>query len=129
MCSAFTKTGIPHNVNSMDSGAGKNYLLELCSRVFPDKYVEQFVGVSDKAFVHRRGQLVIENKATGELIFIQPMIKQLEEQLNDIEDELAVAKCAPSKTRDYEKIGKLIVEQNKKVREIRELRDKAQKVL
>ena len=52
MCSAFTKTGIPHNVNSKDSGAGKNYLLELCSRVFPDKYVEQFVGVSDKAFVH-----------------------------------------------------------------------------
>lgn len=127
MFSAFTKTGIPHNVNSKDSGAGKNYLLEICSRVFPDKYVEQFVGVSDKAFVHRRGQLVIEDKATGELTFIQPMIKQLDQKLDDITDELAVAKCAPAKTRDYEKIGKLTVEQNKITRQIRDLRSKAQK--
>ena len=43
MCSAFTKTGIPHNVNSKDSGAGKNYLLELCSKVFPDKYVNSLL--------------------------------------------------------------------------------------
>ena len=75
------------------------------SRVFPDKYVEQFVGVSDKAFVHRRGQPVIENKETGQLTFIQPIIKQLDEELNDITDSLAIEKYAPPKTRDYKKIG------------------------
>ena len=120
MCSAFTKTGIPHNVNSKDSGAGKNYLLELCSRVFPDKYVEQFVGVSDKAFVHRRGQPVIEDKATGQLTFIQPIIKELENEINNITDQIAIEKCTLPKNRDYEKIGKLTVQQNKKLREIKE---------
>jgi hypothetical protein len=127
MCSAFTRTGIPHNVNSKDSGAGKNYLLELCSRVFPDKYVEQFVGVSDKAFVHRRGQLVIEDKATGQLTFIQPIVKELENEINQITDQIAIEKCTLPKNRDYEKIGKLTVAQNKKLREIKELREKAQK--
>ena len=95
MCSAFTKTGIPHNVNSKDSGAGKNYLLELCSKVFPDKYVEQFVGVSDKAFMHKRGQLVIEDKTTGELTLIQPIIKQLENEIDQLTDQLTFEKCAP----------------------------------
>jgi hypothetical protein len=56
MCSAFTKTGIPHNVNSKDAGAGKNYLIDLVAKYFPDKYVEQLIGASDKAFLHKRGK-------------------------------------------------------------------------
>ena len=70
---------------------------------------------------------MIEDKATGQLTFIQPIIKQLENEINDITDQIAIEKCTLPKNRDYEKIGKLTVQQNKKSREIRELREKAQK--
>jgi hypothetical protein len=82
MCSAFTKIPIPHNVNSKDAGAGKNYLLSLVAGHFPSRYVLPLTGMSDKAIFHRPGIMVIEkpNDETGEIdvIPIAPLINELE---------------------------------------------------
>ena len=39
MCTAFTRLGMGHKVNSRDAGAGKSYILNKVSSYFPDKYV------------------------------------------------------------------------------------------
>ena len=88
MCSAFTKTGIPHNVNSKDAGAGKNYLIDLVAKYFPDKYVEQLIGASDKAFLHKRGKSVIKDLETGELKDADPIIEEIEEEIEELEIEI-----------------------------------------
>ena len=35
------------------------------SKYFPEKYVEQLVGASDKAFLHKRGKSVIKDENPG----------------------------------------------------------------
>ena len=60
--------------------SGKNYLLELVSKYFPDRYVEQLVGTSDKAFLHKRGIPVIKDKKTGKPMEVGPIIKKLEKE-------------------------------------------------
>jgi hypothetical protein len=88
MCSAFTKIPIPHNVNSKDAGAGKNYLLSLVSGHFPSRYVLPLTGMSDKAIFHRPGIMVIQkcNDESGEteVIPIAPLIKELELKMEEI---------------------------------------------
>ena len=68
-----------------------------------------------------------EDKTTGQLTLIQPIIKQLENEIDQLTDQLTFEKCAPPNKRDYEKIGKLTVQLNRKSRRTKELREDAQK--
>ena len=115
MCSAFTKTGIPHNVNSKDPGAGKNYLLDLVAKYFPDRYVEQLVGASDKAFLHKRGKSVIKDKDTGELKDADPIIEQLEEEIEELQLQIQIERNKGND--DSTKNKDLIKENNVKIKE------------
>jgi hypothetical protein len=105
MASAFTKLPIPHIVNSKEAGVGKSYLLNLVSSYFPNKYVIVLSGMSAKALFHRRGVLVIQNKQTGELEPIAPMIQPLESEIDDIENKVIDEMDKdPPKLRDKKQI-------------------------
>lgn len=82
-CSAATKVPMNHDFNSQKSGTGKNYLIELVISLFPRKYVQQHAHVSDKAFFHGRGQLVLLDEETGLTVPVQRMIDALEEEISD----------------------------------------------
>jgi hypothetical protein len=104
MASAFTKDPISHIVNSKESGAGKSYLLNLVSSYFPSKYVIVLSGMSSKALFHRRGILVIQNKETGELEPIAPMIEPLESEIDDIDNKIIDEMDKEAKLRDKKQI-------------------------
>ena len=119
MCSAFTKTGIPHNVNSKTSGAGKNYLLDLCAKYFPDKHVEQLVGASDKAFLHRRGELVIKDEETGELKALEPIVDLLEQEIGTLGDLIDEEKArSPSNKSTIKKFAEEIKEKQNQIKSL-----------
>ena len=127
MCSAFTKTGMPHNVNSPMAGAGKNYLLSLVASKFPDKYVEQLVGASDKAFLHRRGMAVVKDEETGEIQLLDPLIDALEQQIGTLGERIDEEK---SKTpSDKVAIKKYVGEIKEKQNEIKRLLKRQQKLI
>ena len=127
LCSAFTKTGIPHNVNSKTSDAGKNYLLDLCSKYFPDKYVEQLVGASDKAFLHRRGELVVKDEETGELKALEPMIDLLQQEIETLGDQINEEKT--KKPSNKYSIKELVEQIKEKQNEIKYLSKRQQKLI
>jgi hypothetical protein len=102
MASAFTKRPIHHIVNSKEAGAGKNYLLELVSRYFPDQYVTPLGNMSDKALFHRR-VLVITDPSTGKEQPILPIITMLNEEKDILEEEIAEEKSKDSKSKDKDK--------------------------
>lgn len=85
MFSAATKTGIPHNLNSKDAGAGKSYLLNKCADYFPEKYVIILAGASSKAFLHRQGIMVIKNTDTSELLPAEPLIRKLQVEKEELQ--------------------------------------------
>jgi DNA polymerase elongation subunit (family B) len=70
MMTTFTRQPMPHMITSLTAGSGKNYLLELVSKYFPQKYVSPVTRISDKAIFHRNGILVIPSidPSTGEEI-------------------------------------------------------------
>jgi hypothetical protein len=129
MGSAFTKDPISHIVNSKESGAGKSYLLNLVSSYFPNKYVIVLSGMSAKALFHRRGVLVIQNKETGELEPIAPMIEPLETEKDDIENKLIDESGKEAKERDK----KQIKDWKKRIREleleIKDIESRAEKLI
>jgi hypothetical protein len=88
MASAFTKRPIYHLVNSKEAGAGKNYLLELVSRYWPDKYVFPLGNMSDKAIFHRKGMLVIIDEQTGEERPLKPILTSLQSKIDELKDEI-----------------------------------------
>jgi hypothetical protein len=118
MCSAFTKTPTPHNVNSKDAGAGKSYLLSHVGGFFPAKYVSPMTGMSDKAIFHRPGIMVIEQyddeNGGVELIPISPIIRKLELEKAEIQEEKQTGYNQRIKEIDYE---------------IKDLYDKAEKLI
>lgn len=85
MNSAFTRIPISHTVNSKDSGAGKSYLLNLVGDYFPTKHVMLLAGASAKALLHRQGVMVIKDADTGELRPVEPIIEELEEELEGLD--------------------------------------------
>lgn len=127
MCSTFTKTGIPHNVNSKTSGAGKNYLLDLCAKYFPDKHVEQLVGASDKAFLHRRGELVVKDEETGELKALEPIVDLLEQEIGTLGDLIDEEKAR--KPSNKSAIKKYAEEIKEKQNQIKSLLKRQQKLI
>lgn len=88
MFSAFTKIPLPHNVNSKDSGAGKSYLLNLVGDYFPQEHVIILTGMSDKALLHRDGTMVTKNEKTGELTPTDPIIDQLNDEKETVQEEI-----------------------------------------
>lgn len=127
MCSAFTKCGMSHDVNSPSAGAGKNYLLKLVSSLFPKKYVEQFAGVSDKAFFHRRGKMVLKNEETGYLEPIDLIIEALEKEKSECDLKLELEK-------DKQKRDKKTLNENRSRikdidREIKSIKERWQKLI
>jgi hypothetical protein len=130
MASAFTKRPIHHIVNSKEAGAGKNYLLELVSRYFPNQYVTPLGNMSDKALFHRRGILVETDPNTGKEQPILPIIMRLNEEKYILEDQIAVEKSKKnSKSRNRD-----LIQQNKKrifqiESEIKDIELNAQKVI
>ena len=85
MCTALTKLGMGHKVNSRDSGSGKSYLLGKVASYFPKKHVLILQGASDKAFQHRQGELVIKDEETGKLKPVEPMIEELEDKAEGLD--------------------------------------------
>ena len=85
MLSAFTKLPIHHAISSRDSGSGKSYLLVLVSGYLPKKYVVSLTGMSDKALLHKNGILVVEDEETGELKPLNPILKDIEEEIEELQ--------------------------------------------
>jgi hypothetical protein len=85
MCTALTKLGMGHKVNSRDSGSGKSYLLGKVASYFPKKHVLKLQGASDKAFQHRQEELVIKDEETGEFKSVEPMIEELEDKAEELD--------------------------------------------
>jgi hypothetical protein len=129
MCSAFTKCGMSHDVNSPSSGAGKNYLLKLVSSLFPKKYIEQFAGVSDKAFFHRRGKMVVKNEKSGKLETVELAINVLEEEKSECEVKIAVEKDNDPKRRDKKVIRENRIRIKEIDRTLTEIKNRWQKLI
>jgi hypothetical protein len=128
MSSGLTKTPLPHNVNSRESGAGKSYDLMLVADCFPSKHLVKISNVSDRAIFHQNGTLVIENEATGETEDAQPILDRLEIEIEDLEDEIDDTKhsnAADKGTRKKE-LRTRLRELNK---ELSDTRQKIQKLI
>src|SRR5919202_4274778 len=87
MASAFTKCPIHHGVTSRKTGAGKTHDLTLVSGYFPKKYVIALAGMSDKALFHRHGVDVIVDENTGNTMPVQPIIDDLKNKIEILEDK------------------------------------------
>ena len=83
----FTKTPIPHVINSKNSGAGKSYLLNHVAPFYPEKYILTLAGISDKAIFHSDGPMVIEDKVTGEIKLLEPIINDLETEVESLQEK------------------------------------------
>jgi hypothetical protein len=129
MSSAFTKVPISHIVNSKESGAGKSYLLNLVSSYFPNKYVIALSGMSAKALFHRRGSLVIQNKQTGDLEPIAPMIEPKQAEIDDIENKLTDESNKEPKHRDKKQIKNWKKRVKELELEIKDIESRAEKLI
>ena len=90
--SAFTKTPMPHVINSKESGAGKSYLLNHVASFYPEKYILTLGWLSDKAIFHSDGPMVIEDETTGEIRLLDPIINDLETKIEDLQEQDAKTK-------------------------------------
>ena len=129
MSSAFTKVPIPHIINSKESGAGKNYLLELVSKYFPDKYVIPLNGMSNKALFHRKGVLVIKNPQTGQEESIALVQNELNSKIDNLKEQIEDENDKEKSSRDKE----LIKQAKKKIieieSEIKDIEGRAEKLI
>lgn len=108
MCTAFTRLGMGHKVNSRDSGAGKSYLTNKVAGYFPHKHVLILGGASNKAFQHKQGELVIKDE-DGNVVPLQPEIDKLEDKADDLDKD----------SKEFKEIQKVV----------RMLKTKAQKLI
>jgi hypothetical protein len=97
--SGFTKAVIHGNLNSKNAGAGKSYLLNKVADYYPDKHVLILTGVSDKAFQHMEGTMVVEDKDTGELTEAEPIINKLRLDIVDLEQKIEDEKLKEKKDK------------------------------
>ncbi len=133
MASTFTRHPMPHMITSLSAGAGKNYLLELVSKYFPQKYIAPVTRISDKAVFHRSGDQVILsiNSETGaeETTPLEEILSSYVADKKDFEEALQDEKYKEKGKRDTQKIKDL----NKKIAkvnlEIRNFQAKSQKLI
>ena len=112
MATAFTRLGMGHKVNSKDSGAGKSYLTNKVASYFPDKHVLVLGGFSNKAFQHKQGELVIKDKETGELKPVEPLIEELNDELEQLDPK---NKQNKNQIKDLQKQIKSLKNQSQKL--------------
>jgi hypothetical protein len=125
MSSGLTKTPLPHNVNSRQSGAGKSYDLMLVAGCFPSKHIIPLSNMSDRAMFHQNGTLVMENEATNETENAEPILERLEVEIEDLEDEIDDVKRSKNDANKTTRRKEL----RKRLRELKkELNDTKQKV-
>ena len=129
MCGGIGNIAIHHNVNSKNTGAGKSYLLILVSEYFPSKYTLMLMGVSDKAFQHKEGTMVLKDPITNELTPTEPIITKLNLRIAELEQEIKAEKSNSSDTKIRNKevvknIGKQIVELQEEIKSISERQKK-----
>ena len=127
MCGGIGNIAIHHNVNSKNSGAGKSYLLILVSDYFPSKYILVLMGVSDKAFQHREGTMVLKDPVAGELTPTEPIINKLNVKMAELEREVNEEKSKDIGIRNKDLIkdlGKQIAELQEEVKSILERQKK-----
>ena len=117
--SGLTKTVIHGNLNSKNAGAGKSYLLNKVSEYYPGKHVLILTGASDKAFQHKEGIMVLENKETGELTETEPIISKLREEIDDLKYQKDAEKSKEAKSRNKELIKNLARQISEKEEEIK----------
>jgi hypothetical protein len=112
--STFTKLPIPHVINSKNSGAGKSYILNHVASFYPEKYIMTLAGISDKAIFHSDGPMVLEDRETGEVQLLDPMVDELEARMDELKE--ADTKGNKQQTKEIES-------------EIKELKRSAQKLI
>jgi hypothetical protein len=88
ICSSQSSTKIHHNINSKKSGEGKSYLLKLVSDLFPDSFTLKFNNMSDKALYHQNGIEAVKNEETGKYEELKPIIKQLELEIEELQEKI-----------------------------------------
>lgn len=127
MCGGIANIAIHHNVNSKNTGAGKSYLLILVSDYFPKRYILMLMGVSDKAFQHREGTMVLKDPITNELTPTEPIITQLSAKIAQLELEINDERIKDTNTRNKQLIkdlGKQIEEFQQEIQSILERQQK-----
>ena len=92
ICSSQTSTKIHHNINSKKSGEGKPYILKLVGDPFPDSFISKFNNMSDKALYHLNGTEAVKNEKTGKYEDLKPIIKQLESEIEELEEKIGETK-------------------------------------
>jgi hypothetical protein len=118
--STFTKLPIPHVINSKNSGAGKSYILNHVAQFYPEKNILILAGISDKAIFHSDGPMVAEDANTGEVRLLDPIIDELEEQIEELREQ--DAKGNKQRIRDIEleikslrRSGQKLIDLNNKI--------------
>lgn len=86
MIGTYTYT-CSHVINSKNFGAGKSYLLNHVASFYPDKYILTLAGISDKAIFHSDGPMVIEDELTSEIKLLDPVIDDLETEIERSQEE------------------------------------------
>ena len=127
VCGGIGNITIHHTVNSKNTGAGKSYLLMLVSDYFPSKYILMLMGVSDKAFQHKEGIMVLKDPITNELTPTEPIITELKLKIAEFEQQIKEEKSKDSKTRNKElvkNLGKQILELGEEIKSILERQKK-----
>jgi hypothetical protein len=92
MLSAYSNNPINLLINA-PSGVGKNYVINKVAELFPEYDIVSLAGMTDKAFFHRSGELVIKNEITGEY-------ESIEERINDLDEQIETKKFEINRTND-----------------------------
>ena len=127
--SGLTKTVIHGNVNSKNAGAGKSYLLNKVSEYYPDEHVLILTGASDKAFQHKEGIMILEDKKTGELTEVEPIINNLRMNIVDLEQKLENEKSKAKDKKNKQVIKELKEQILEKEQEIKGVLEKQIKLI
>ena len=122
ICSSQTSTKIHHNINSKKSGEGKSYILKLVADPFPDSFISKFNNMSDKALYHLNGTEAVKNEKTGKYEELKPIIKQLESEIEELEE-----KIGETKDKQFKKSLKSQIKEIEN--EIKDLKSKAVKII
>jgi hypothetical protein len=129
MASGLTKTVLHSNVNSKNAGSGKSYLLTLVSDNFPNRHVVPLTGVSDKAFQHMEGTMVIEDKDTEELTEVEPIVNKLKKDIIEFEQGIEEQKLNEKQNKDKNLIKQLKKQISEKELEIKSILERQQKLI
>ena len=105
----------------------KTIYLTYALNTFQINTLSRLVGASDKAFLHRRGELVVKDEQTGELKPLEPMIDLLEHEIETLGDQLDEEKSR--KPSNKSAIKKFVEEIKEKQNQIKSHLKRQQKLI